>query len=74
MFLVGVDACLVAVEAPVVFLRPADVGVFVCGLFVAPVLRHLAVLDRIFLVFVEVGLRDGDKGGVYDLPAARRAP
>ena len=53
------------------FLRPAGVGVFLCGLFVAPVLKYLAVLDRFFLVFAEVGLRDSDKGGVYDLPAAR---
>ena len=70
MFLVGVDACLVAVEAPVVFLRLADVGVFVCGLFVAPVLRHLAVLDRFCLILMEVGFQDGDKSDVDGVPAA----
>ena len=72
--LVGVEVRLVAVKTPVVFVRLAGAGVFVCGLFVAPVLRYQAVFDRFFLVFVEVGLGHGDKGSVYDLPAARLEP
>ena len=39
VFLVGIDVRLVALEIPVVFFRPACVGVFVFGLFVAPLLR-----------------------------------